>query len=90
MTTRNREDGPALLRGKSSDIKTKMIELDRKIGHKSVMSICGLFIDRDEPALLVNQSVHDMEGIGDASADGTNVIYQLFIVALSLDVAATL
>ena len=43
-----------------------MIELDRKIGHKSVMSIHKWFIDRDEPAYLVDQAIYDMEGIGDA------------------------
>ena len=31
-----------------------MIELDRKIGHKSVMSIRKFFIDRDAPSLLVD------------------------------------
>ena len=39
MIARKRKDDPVLLRGKSSDVKPKMIELDRKIGHKSVMSI---------------------------------------------------
>ena len=36
----------ALLRGKSSDVKPKMIEFDRKIGHKSVMSIRKFFMHR--------------------------------------------
>ena len=51
---RKRKDDPVLPRGKSSDVKNKTIELYRKIGHNSVMSIRKFFIDRDEPAHLVN------------------------------------
>ena len=64
----NIKDEPVLPRGNSSGVKPKMIELDRNIGHKSVMSICELFIDRYEPYHLLYQAIHDMEGIGDASA----------------------
>ena len=49
-----RKDDPVIPRGKSSDFKLKIIELDRKIGHNSVMSICEFFIDRDEPDQLVD------------------------------------
>ena len=70
MIVRKRKDDPVLPRGKSSDVKLKMIELDRNIGHNSVMSIREFFIDRDEPAHLVDQVIHDMEGIGDTSAEG--------------------
>ena len=72
MIAGKRKDDPAIPRGKSSYVKTKMIELDRQIGHKSVMSIRKLFIDRDEPAHLVDQVIHDMEEIGDRSAEGSN------------------
>ena len=37
-----------------------MIELEKKIGHKSVMSIRELFIDRDDPSHLVDQVIRDM------------------------------
>ena len=67
-----------------------MIELDRKIGHKSVMYIYKFFMDRDELAHLVDQAVHDMEIIGDTSSDGYNGIYQLFVERLSFDGAAAL
>ena len=63
---------PVLQRGKSSDVKPKMIELDRNIGHNSVMSICEFFVDRDDPSHLVDQVIHVMEGIGDASAEGVS------------------
>ena len=62
-----RKNDPALPRGKSSDVKTKMIELDRKIGHKSVMSIYEFLIDRDDLAHLVDQAIHYMEGTGEKS-----------------------
>ena len=75
---RNRKDEPDIPRGNSSDIKPKIIELDRKIGHKSFMSIFKFFIVRDEPAHLVDQAIHDMEGIGDASSEGANGMDQLF------------
>ena len=42
----------ALPRDKSSDVKPKIFELDRKMGHTSVMSIRELFIGRDEPSRL--------------------------------------
>ena len=60
---RNRNYDPVIPRGKSSDVKPKMIELGRKIGHNSVMYIHELFIDRVEPDHLVDQVMHDMEGI---------------------------
>ena len=64
--------------------------MDRKIGHKSVMSISKLFIDRYEPDYLVDQAIHDMEIIGDAIFEGANGIGQLFAMALSVDGAAAL
>ena len=44
-----------------------MIDLDRNIGHKSVMYICQLFINRDKLSHQVYQVIHNMEVIGDAS-----------------------
>ena len=85
-----RKDDPVLPRGKSSDVKPKMIELDRNIGHKIVMSIRELFIGRDEPVHLVYQVIHDMDGIGDGSAEGPNGMGQLFTAALSVDGSAAL
>ena len=67
-----------------------MIELDRKIGHKSVMSICWFFIGRDDPAHLADQVIHDMEGIGDASDEGSNGMDQLLAVDLSVDGSSAL
>ena len=90
LIVRKRKDDPDLPRGNSSDAKPKIIELDRKIGHKSVMSICELFIDRDEPDHLVDQAIHDMEGIGDASAEEDNGTYQLVAAYLSVDGSAAL
>ena len=91
---RKRKDEPVLPRGKSSDvkpkIKPKMIELDRNIGHNSAISIHDFFIDRDEPAHLVDQVVRDMEGIGDTSTEGANRMGQLFAEALSVDGSAAL
>ena len=58
-----------------------MIELDRKISHKSVMSIRKLFMDKDEPDHLVDQVIHEMEGIGGASAEEVNGMDQLFSAA---------
>ena len=69
MVVRKRKYDPVLPRGNSSDVKPKIIEVDRKIVHNSVMSIRELFIDRDEPAHLVYQVIHDMEVIGDTSAE---------------------
>ena len=79
---------PVLPRGKSSYVKLKIIELDRNIGINSVMSICEFFVDRDEPAHLVDQVIHDMEGIGDTSAEGSNQMGQFFATALSADGSA--
>ena len=47
-------DDPVIPIGKSSGVKLTLIEFYRKIGHKSVMSIREFFIDRDEPAHLVD------------------------------------
>ena len=52
------------------------------------MSIRKIFIVRDEPAHLVDQAIHDMEIIGDASTEGVNDMYQLFATALLVDGAA--
>ena len=87
---RNRKDNHDLPRGKSSDVKLKIIKLDRKIGHKSFMPIREFFIDRDEPAHLVYLSIHYMEVIGDTSSEGANGIDQLFAAAFLVDGSATL
>ena len=73
-----RKDEPLLLRGESSDFKPKIIELDRKTGHKSVMSIREFLVDRYEPVHLVDQVIRDMEVIGCASSEGANTMDQLF------------
>ena len=86
----NIKDDPDTQRGKSSDVKPKMIELDRKIGNKSVMSIWKLFIDRYELSHLVDQTIHEMEGIGDASSEEASGMDQFFAAALLVDVAVTL
>ena len=44
-----RKDDHVIPVGKSSDVKPKIVELDRKIGHSGVMSICELLIYRYEP-----------------------------------------
>ena len=67
-----------------------MIELNRKIGHKSVMSIRKFFIARDELAHLLDQVNNDMEVIGYASAEGYSDMDQVFAEALSVDGASTL
>ena len=67
-----------------------MIELDRNIGHNSVMSIREFFIDRDEPARLVDQVIHDMEVIGYTSAEGANGMCQLFAAVFFIDGSAAL
>ena len=54
LVVRKRKDDPVLPRGNSSDFKPKIVELDRNISHKSVMSIREFFIDRDEPAHVVD------------------------------------
>ena len=61
-----------------------MIELDRNIGHNSVMSICGLLIDRYEPSHIVDHVIHEMEGIGDTSDEGSNRMGQLFMADFSV------
>ena len=90
MIVRNIKYYPVLPRGKSRDVKPKRIELDRKIGHKSFMSIREFFIDRDETNHLVDQVIHDMEEIGDTSAEGDNGMYQLFAAAFLVDISAAL
>ena len=80
---RSRRDDPALPRGDSSDVKPKMIQLDRKIGHKQFMYIHNLSMDRDEPSHLVDQDIHDMEVIGDAISERANGVDQLFVADLS-------
>ena len=79
---RNRKNDPVLPRGKSSDVKPKMIELYRNINHNSVMSIHEFFIDIDKPAHLEDQVIHDIEVIGDTSAEGANRMGQLFATSL--------
>ena len=36
-------------------------------------------MDRDEPAYLVDQAIHDIEGIGDKSDEGLNGMDKLFV-----------
>ena len=76
------KDDPVLPRGKSSDVKLKIIELDRKIGHKSVMYISEFFIDRDDPSDLVYQTINCTEIIIDASDEGDNGMYKFFVTGL--------
>ena len=76
---RNRKDDPVQPRGNSSGVKSKMMELDRKIGHNSVMSICEFFIDRDDLAHLVDQFIRDMEVIVYTSAEGSNGMGHFFV-----------
>ena len=85
---RKRKYDPVLPRGNSSDVKPKMIELDRNIGHNSVMYIHEFFIDRDDPAHLVDQEIRYMEGIVSAIDEGANEMVQLFVAYLSADGAA--
>ena len=84
LIVRKRKEDPVLPRGKSSYFKLKMIELVRKVGHNSVMSIHELFIDRDNLYHLVYRVINDMEGIGDTIAEGANGMGQLFVTALSV------
>ena len=56
-----------------------MIKLDRNTSHKNVMYIREFFIDRDEPAHLVDQVIHLIEGIGDEIVDGANGMDWLFV-----------
>ena len=67
-----------------------MIELARKIGHNSIMPIREFFIDIDEPAHLVDQVIHGMEGIGDTRAEGANRMGQLLTASFSVDGYAAL
>ena len=90
MTARNRKDEPVLPRGKSSDVKPKITELDRKIGHNSFIYIHDLFIDRDEPYHLVYQLIRDMERIGDTSAEGGSRTGQFFAADFSINGSAAL
>ena len=53
LILRRIKDDPDLIRGQLGGVKPKIIELDRKIGHKNVMSICKFFMDRGEPSHLV-------------------------------------
>ena len=87
---RSIKNEPALQRGKSIYVKPKMIELDRNIGHKSVMSIHEFFMDREDLDHLVDQAIHDMQGIGDASDEGVNGMHQFFAADLSVNGAAAL
>ena len=90
LIVRKRKDEPVLPRCNSSDVKPKIIELDRKIGHVSVMPIHEFYIDRDEPAHLVDQMIYDMEEIGDTSAEEANGMGQLFASALLVNGSAAL
>ena len=54
------------------------------------MSMYSFFIDRDDPPHLVDQVIHDMKVIGDASAEGANGMVQLFAASLSFDGSAAL
>ena len=87
---RKRKDDPVLPRGKSIDVKPKIIELYRKIGHNSVVSIRKFFIDRDEPTHIVYQVIYDKEGIGGASSEGANGVGQLFEADFLVDGYAAL
>ena len=54
------------------------------------MSIHEFLMDRYDPAHLVDQKIHDMEVIVDASAEGGNGMDHIFVAALSVNGAATL
>ena len=90
VIARKIKDDPVLPRGNSSGFKPKMIELDRNVGHNRVMSIYELFIDRDDTAHLVDQVIHDVEGIGNTSAEETNQMGQFFTAAFSVNGYAAL
>ena len=77
-----KNDDPVSPKSMSSDVKVKTIELDRKIGHNSVMSIREFLIDIYDPDHLLDQVIHDMENIGDTVSDGANQIGLLFVVDL--------
>ena len=89
IVTRKNYD-PALPRGNSSDVKPNIIEVDTKIGHKYVMAISRFFMDRDDPDHLVDQMIHDMEGIGDSIAEVANIMDNCFVIYFSVDGSATL
>ena len=54
------------------------------------MSIREFFIDRDEPAHLVDQLIHYMEGIVDTSAERDNRMGQFFVADFSVGGSDTL
>ena len=54
------------------------------------MSSCELFIDRYDLPHLLDQFIHDIEGIVDTSAEGSNRIGQFFAENFSVDVSAAL
>ena len=54
------------------------------------MSICEFFIDRYDTDHLVDQAVHYMEGIGDASYEGDNGMDKFFWGDLLVGGAVTL
>ena len=64
--------------------------MDRRIGHNSVMYIREFFIDRNDPSHLVDQVIHDMERIGDASYEGANAMSQLFAADMLVDRSSAL
>ena len=79
-----------VLFGDESGTYTNQMEDGNNGGHNSVVSIREFFIDRDEPAHLVNQVIHDMEGIGYTSAEGGNRIGLLFVADLLVNGSAAL
>ena len=72
MIVRRGKYEPAIPRGKSSSVKHKIIELDRKFGSQKCHVYSQSFVDRGELAHLVDQAIHDMEGIGYESDEGEN------------------
>ena len=54
------------------------------------MYIREFFMDRYEPAHLVDQAIHDMEGIGDARDEEDNGMDQLFAADMTFYGAAAL
>ena len=90
LIVRKIKDKHDLTQGNPSDVKLKMIEFDRKIGHKSIMSISKSFIDRDKQSHLVDLKIHYMEGIGEESAEGDNGMDPFFTAALSVDGATAI
>ena len=86
----SRKDDLALPGGKSSDVKPKIFELDRKIGHKIFTSISKFSMDRDEIAHIVDPAIHGMELIGYTIAEGGNETNKFFVEYLLVDRAAAL